>query len=616
MVANWYATLGADDSCLQARPDNLRYYGQSVDNLAAAINAVFNIKNEYTTRHFVGALVGFFLLILTGKLTHYLTGNYVIATLSMIALFISPRPFGQALGNLKDIPYALGYIWATFGTIKFIKEMPVPTLKTTLFLAGGIAFSNSVRIGGILSFLILGFFVLVWILLNYKQSPINHLLSINRKHYTFLILILIVVGYLGGLLFWPYGLQNPILNPIKALSLMSHYAISIRQIFEGEYYWSTHLPWHYVLVWLLISIPEFVWISLLLFGFFLATNWTKIFKNQNRLLPISILLFGVLFPLIYVIIIKSNLYSGWRQLYFIYPLMIVIGSVGVFEVWKKYRQKFIRYSLIGILTVTASFPVWHIFQTFPNHYIYFNKLAGGTEKNWSNYEYDYYFHGMKESCDWFFENIEIPAGSTIASNLDVSPYFPKGKKLKYKYVHFYEYHKQEWDYAILSNNYVHPYQLKNEKWMPNGVIKTIFHNKNPYIVVLKWDGNEAITGQKAFDKGLYYAAAKHLEIAIEKDRNNNHLKALLGMSYFYEGRFHEAKTVIDEGLRYNPYNEPLRFLKAKVNFAEGNYPQAMDDLKELIHLNSKYKAAYPLLADCYDKLGMTNKSQNIRKQLK
>ena len=184
-VVNWYVTLGADDSCLQNIPDNLRYYGQSVDNLAALINHTFNIEKEYNTRHYVGALVGWFLLLAVGNFTRYLTGSFLVSILAMLLLIISPRPFGQVFGNLKDIPFALGYIWATFGIVKFVKELPLPSFKTTFFLASGIAFANSVRIGGSLLFFTLGLFVFLWFVLNRKNFALKNELIGNRKHYFF-----------------------------------------------------------------------------------------------------------------------------------------------------------------------------------------------------------------------------------------------------------------------------------------------------------------------------------------------------------------------------------------------------------------------------------------------
>ena len=43
-VVNWYFTGGKDVSSLDTPKTNLKYYGQSVDNLTALINRVFQCR--------------------------------------------------------------------------------------------------------------------------------------------------------------------------------------------------------------------------------------------------------------------------------------------------------------------------------------------------------------------------------------------------------------------------------------------------------------------------------------------------------------------------------------------------------------------------------------------
>ena len=41
-VVNWYFTGGEDSSCLETPKTNLKYYGQSVDNITALVNRIFH----------------------------------------------------------------------------------------------------------------------------------------------------------------------------------------------------------------------------------------------------------------------------------------------------------------------------------------------------------------------------------------------------------------------------------------------------------------------------------------------------------------------------------------------------------------------------------------------
>ena len=74
--------------------------------------------------------------------------------------------------------------------------------------------------------------------------------------------IITVLGYLMGLLLWPYGIEAPFKNPISALSDMTNFAVSLRQIFEGKQVWSDNVPWYYLSKYILITVPIIV-----VFGF-------------------------------------------------------------------------------------------------------------------------------------------------------------------------------------------------------------------------------------------------------------------------------------------------------------------------------------------------------------
>src|SRR5690554_3623108 len=84
-VVNWYFTGGEDQSCLHTPVTNLKYYGQSVDNLTALINRVFNVEKEFLLRHYTGALFFLLLLLVAGILSHEVTGSWVVATLTVLA---------------------------------------------------------------------------------------------------------------------------------------------------------------------------------------------------------------------------------------------------------------------------------------------------------------------------------------------------------------------------------------------------------------------------------------------------------------------------------------------------------------------------------------------------
>jgi len=609
-VLSWYETRGKDTSCLETRRSNLKFYGQSPDNLSALINRLFAIDKEYQTRHYLGWVFSFLLLLVTGTIAYEVTGSAHTGILALILLFISPRMMGQAYGNLKDIPFALGYAWSLLLVLRLVKQMPVPQWKSVLLLGLSIAFTNSVRIGGMVLFLYLALFVAAWLLFAGKASGEVHKNPHWWKQILVKVLVVVGIGYLGGLIFWPFGLIHPFKNPWEALSVMEYYTISIQQIFEGTREWSTNLPWYYLPKWLFISLPEIVIAGALLFVVFIPG---RIKNHQSQaLFGYGMVAFVLLFPLVYVMAIDANLYSGWRQMYFIYPPFIVIASAGLMHVWQRLRKP-ARIAMAGISLLLMFLPVIHLARTYPSEYIYFNTLAGGNKKAWGNYEYDYYWHEMKKAAAWLEKELENNQSECkVASNFILSAYFPDKKNISFEYVHFYDKISVEWDYALLGVNYIHPWQLKNDTWKPEKVVQTFYHKGNPTVIILKGQDKDAREGYTAFRDRNFERAVSKLSIALEKDPADLQIATYLAESYLALNRFEEVRKVLQKAKTKHPCYEPFLLLDAKLEMKKKNYTEGLDRLKKLLKVNSRYFRAIPYLIECYEKTGHAEEAEKLR----
>lgn len=284
-VVNWYYTGGADQSCLNTPVTNLKYYGQSVDNLTALLNRVFNVEDEFLLRHYTGAVIFLLLLLFTGLMSREITGSWLIASLTMMALIFMPRLAGHAFGNLKDIPFAAGYMAGLLMIVRFLKELPNPRWKTALLLGTAIAFTVSVRAGGFILFAYLGLAFLIYFIL----KPFYFIQIVSTKPVFVRLLgqaaAIVVIGYFAGLLFWPFALQNVWAHPLESLQVMEHYKVSIRQVFEGKLMWSTQLPWVYLPKWFAISTPLFVLTGFLCYlCFFLPKTFVSVNLKSNYFL--------------------------------------------------------------------------------------------------------------------------------------------------------------------------------------------------------------------------------------------------------------------------------------------------------------------------------------------
>jgi hypothetical protein len=598
-VVNWYFTGGADKSCLDTPVTNLKYYGQSVDNFTALINRIFNIEDEFLTRHFTGALFFLLLLLFSGLVGYQISGSFWVSALTVISMLAMPRLFGQAFGNLKDIPFAAGYIAAIFFIIRFAKELPVPKCSNSVWLGLAIAFTCSVRIGGLILFGYLGLALLAIFIS--KPFLLKQIFSTKSSVVRLLGqgLTILLIGYFAGLLFWPFALQNVFLHPYESLKVMEQYKVSIRQIFGGEWLWSTQLPWHYLPKWLLISTPEFLFFG---FGVFLLLFLKKLIQQNSKQLFIELfLLFTLFFPLVYVIVIDANLYSGVRQMIFVMPVLAIFSSVGIISLYNSESFKSIKIATAFFYFALMLLPIKHQATTFPADYIYFNSISGGNRKAWSNYEYDYYFHGIKKPAEYLIGlvgNEEI----TVASNCNLSNYFDKNQNIHYKYVRYLERSSADWDYGLFGVNYIHPELLKNGKWQSSEIVKTFYHKGNPVVVLLKRKDKQDFEGISKSELGKFGEANVLLENALQSDVNNVWIILQMAKNALKESDFENFKRYLQKGREIYPQYEPFYLVEAQYLFDQAEYRKAEAVLNGLIEINPRYNAAVPLINAVKEKL--------------
>jgi len=234
------------------------------------------------------------------------------------------------------------------------------------------------------------------------------------------------------------------------------------------------------------------------------------------------LLFTLFFPIIYVITINANLYSGVRQMIFVLPLLAVFSSAGVLFLLNGIASKVIKSFVAVFYFVLMILPLKHQAVTFPADYIYFNTISGGNKKAWSDFECDCYFHGIKKSS----ENLIDLVGSkkiTLATNCNLSNYFENYPNIKYRYSHYLDRSEIDWDYGLFGVNYIHPTLLKNRKWRSTEIVKTFFHSGNPIVVLLKWKDKMDFKGIFKSVSDDFDEAQILLEMAIESDENNGWL---------------------------------------------------------------------------------------------
>lgn len=581
-------------------PSLMAYFGQSFDNFTYLVNRWLGIENEYESRHFMNAVVGWFVVLVVGLFLVKMFG-WRAGILGMIFMFLSPRFLGHSFNNPKDIPFALGYVLAIFQMFLLCRELPVIKWHRLIWLALSIALAISVRVGGLMLIPYLFLFVGFWFLQN---APIRRIATwAYWKEALKLIAILAVVslvGYMAGLVWWPYALQAPFSHPFEAMELMSRFTVAMRQIFEGKVYVSNDLPPYYLVKYIAISTPVVILLgTLLFFAFFRQT------VKKTGWIGVLILLFSFAFPILYIMWQGSNVYGGWRHVLFTYPFLAMISAAGFEGITARFPRRAVRITVCALITLMLVPPLCHTVRNHPYEYVYFNALIGGTSKAYGQYEMDYYYHSSREAAEWVIRNAEKPAdGSKIkvaVNHQSAAEYYFRRHMTDFEisFVKWYERGDSDWDYAIFTLTGISAELLRGPHFPPANTVHTVDVDGRPIAVILRRGDKSDLYGSRFRAAGELDSALVCYRKALEADPYNDVAIANVADIYIRKAQPDSALNYLRRFLAIDPNRARQKYQAAYLYYEQAEYERSLNALDEMIEYNTKYEDAYHLKAQIY-----------------
>jgi tetratricopeptide (TPR) repeat protein len=591
-VYNYFATRGEDQTALNTPVSNLKYYGQSYDNLTTIIIKWCKIDDVYAFRHIMSSIAGWLVILVTALFAKWLAG-YGAGIFVLILFALSPTFIGHTQNNLKDIPFALGYITSIFYTLKFLVSGRKIYTWDILLLTASIAFSISIRAGGLLSICYLFFFFFLFYLFNFlKKRKID---SIEFMTKLIWITGISVASWFLSILLWPYALQSPVKNVLESYQVMAHFPDTFRQIFEGKFEWSDFMPWYYLPKSMAITIPVIVFVGLalcLIFG-------KSVFKKERRLL-FGFIVFTVLFPVVFVIYVKSNLYSSWRQFLFIYPCIVLLASVGFYNFFDYIKSKKIKWVAIVLLALLTIHPIKFMITNHPYYYLYYNQFVGGLKGAYCNYETDYYYVSQTEASEWLIDYLKdkkITGTVKVKATYSVKWLFRNHPEIETSYFRWEERSQCDWDYAIVVNRYISPYKLKNKTWPPKNAIHIIYAEKVPVCAIIERKSKDDYLGYIALNEGKSNQAIENFEKVLQVDDNDEMIFFNFAAALYKDGQYQRADSVLKIGLKINPDFEPILMYLGNISKSQNRTDEAIKYYERLIEANRKYFEAYVGLSE-------------------
>ena len=365
-------------------------------------------RHRFLLRHYLNFIVCFAGLLAFYSLAARRYASWRMGLLGVLLLVLSPRLFADCFYNSKDAVFTMLFTGAAATAIPFLKR---PSWRTACWHALGCALAIDVRIMGVLVPAATLALVVVQVLrgtYSYKRA------ASYTAAYAALLTILTVA-------FWPYLWAAPATNFAATLRAMSHYRWTGNLVYQGQLMAASAIPWHYPLVWIGLTVPLLYlafWVvgtAGLLHKLARVRSWAAVQDADWQ----DLLFLGLgLAPLVAVIVLHSALYNGWRHLYFIYPMLLLLGLRGLVGAWRwrapgrwrRYWQPALGLAVGSLLAVIGV----RMARLHPLENLYFNALA--PEPVGTYYETDYWNMGLIQGLEWILRHDARPH-IRISSNL-------------------------------------------------------------------------------------------------------------------------------------------------------------------------------------------------------
>ena len=428
-----------------------RYYGVALQTLTVIIEhargftmsyrEIFLIRHAFTfINYFIASI--FFFLILRRRF-----GDGFFPVVGVLFFILYPRFFGESFFNIKDVLFFAWCVIASYFTLRWLEDE-----NKSAFIAPAaitLAIATNTRILG-LSILLLacGFAIMQGLR---RKGTLGH----NVKK-SFHLLAFTFVAYV---IITPFTWENPIKNTIDTFfHFMRFQPWNWTHFYMGEMIYR-EVPWHYIPVWMSITVP-ILYILTFLIGFivigigatrtlysvlpiarvlrrFSASNPpagdntdhdkqilfdspasggcglsmvdepiendenvsempTKTKTNPIHLYDLFFMAMFT-FTLLGFIGLGISMYEGWRHAYYIFLPFLYIAIYGLYRAYKFYHRdgKITKYSFIGAVYAYMMYLLIWMVINHPYQYVYFNLV--GRQFAEENFTLDY----------WYVANIDL-----------------------------------------------------------------------------------------------------------------------------------------------------------------------------------------------------------------
>ncbi len=384
--------------------DHNRFYGVAFETPLLLAERAFGIEDKrgvWLSRHLLTHLFflsgGLFAYLLASRLF----GNRAIALLAMLLFLLHPRLYAHSFFNTKDIPFLTMFMIALFLTHRAFRRGGPPAFA----LLG-------VGVGILLNLRIMGIILLTAVLALQALDAVLKRGRIEKERVLVSTGAFALAAALTAYVLLPYLWPNPIGRSIEWWTTLSSHPAVFTQSFKGTQYLTTDFPADYVPVWISISSPPFaLLLGLVGAAFILAAAARSPLAALRSVTPrFGLLLISCLaMPVAAVILFDVNVYTGWRQLYFLWTPFSLLGAYGLQRLASALGRTRLRKPVYigagaGLACVVVSMGLIH-----PNQQVFFNFFVDRVtpEHLRKQYSMDYWSHPVRQALEQFSDEAHL-----------------------------------------------------------------------------------------------------------------------------------------------------------------------------------------------------------------
>jgi tetratricopeptide (TPR) repeat protein len=200
-----------------------------------------------------------------------------------------------------------------------------------------------------------------------------------------------------------------------------------------------------------------------------------------------------------------------------------------------------------------------------------------------------------DASKWLIDYLrkkDIHGKIKVKATYSVEWLFRNHPEIETSYFRYEERSQSDWDYAIVANRYITPFQLKNKIWPPENAIHIVYADKIPVGAVIERRSKDDFAGYVALNEGNNKDAIVHFEKALKIDDRDEMIFYNFAAALYNDGQYQNADSLLKRGLEINPDFEPILMYLGNIARSQKRSDEAVRYYERVIEADKKYFEAY------------------------